>query len=119
MELLNIEFNHFSSDIENFSNLKPNQQQCLIKMFQGLTIRDIARDLEINESTIYHWLGQDAFQDCLRQWQQQLYLEVRHRIRSLSLKALDELERIIFDENVATKEKLRAIELVLKTCKAD
>ncbi len=41
--------------------------------------------------------------------------EVKHRIRILSLKAVDELDRIISDENVPTKEKLKAIKIVLKS----
>ena len=82
-----------------------------------MSIRDIARTCEVDESTVYQWQQSDNFCRCLRIWKFLLFDDVDRKMKTVYPKAVDRLEAILDDQSTDKKNLLKAIEIVLKTKK--
>ncbi len=56
----------FSDDDKPWPDLNPAQHRVLLALLEGKTVTEAAKRGEVSRSTVYRWLEDDEFADCLR-----------------------------------------------------
>ena len=72
--------------------LTDRQLLAIDRLARGVSLRAVARKLEIDPKTLYRWRQQPAFKDLLSQRRRELWSDVAERLRAMCDRSLDELD---------------------------
>lgn len=94
--------------------LTDNQRQAIDLLCEGVTKKDIAKQLDIHVDTIYKWEKQQPnFKACLISRQSQIVGEGKHKVDGMVPLALAEMLKLL--ESGSEKTKLEIIKSILLT----
>lgn len=90
-----------------FPSLAAAQAPVAIALAHGVSITEAARHFGLHRSTIYRWYkSDDQFRMAVFQGNNEYLLEIRDRLRSSSLRALDTIDKLL--DNPSTPASVRA-----------
>ncbi len=95
--------------------LTPIQQRAITLLLQGKSQTEIARELNIDRTTLWNWRTKDpVFTAELNKAQAELYAQAVSRLYSLTTKALETLEEIL-EKSDDEQTKIKAASFILKS----
>lgn len=92
-------------------NLKENQVLAANLIASGLSIRTIAKELNIREETICGWKKNDTFKKAITKYQKEFLSNIEKGHFSILQKAMFNINKALDDENSSIKDK---VELSIK-----
>jgi len=93
--------------------LTPKQQQAIIALARGATIKDTAQSIGVTETTIYNWKTSDWFQEDLRDETRCYVNDARASLSALLTPAIEALRHLLDSDN--PNIKLKVIDKILKS----
>lgn len=113
----NEKYDHYNISLwDNFQYLSPIQQKAITLMISGEKKGEIANKLGVDRKTIYLWMQDDLFMECLKRWQHQLLIEVHEQKREIYQKALRALDGML-DNPISPELYLETVKFTLTTLK--
>lgn len=96
------------------TGLTPQQEQACIMLASGETLSAVARQLNLNRSTLYEWQGNTAFQCYYNKQCQEHRQEVKNALLGLHRGAIDTLTALLNNgsENTRLKAAIWLLERV-------
>lgn len=95
------------------ATLTPRQLRAVNALLTHPTVAAAAGVLGVAPSTIYRWLGENAFRAALAQAEGEAVAAAGRRLAALAETALDELARAMVDPMTPAPTRVRAAEVVL------
>ena len=95
------------------ATLTPRQLRAINALLTHPTVAAAAGVLGVAPSTIYRWLGENAFRAALAQAEGEAVAAAGRRLAALAETALDELARAMVDPMTPAPTRVRAAEVVL------
>ena len=95
------------------ATLTPRQLRAVNALLTHPTVAAAAGVLGVAPSTIYRWLGENAFRAALAQAEGEAVAAAGRRLAALAQGALDELARAMTDAQTPAPTRVRAAEVVL------
>ena len=95
------------------ATLTPRQLRAVNALLTHPTVAAAAVVLGVAPSTIYRWLGENAFRAALAQAEGEAVAAAGRRLATLAETALDELARAMVDPMTPAPTRVRACEVIL------
>ena len=95
------------------ATLTPRQLRAVNALLTHPTVAAAAVVLGVAPSTIYRWLGENAFRAALAQAEGEVVAAAGRRLATLAETALDELARAMVDPMTPAPTRVRACEVIL------
>jgi len=89
------------------------QQQAIILLARGETVKSAAKNIGVTETTIYNWKTNDWFMEDLKDEIRSYVNEARASISALLTPAIEELKNLLDSDN--PNIKLKVIEKILRS----
>ncbi len=100
----------------NPPGLSDQQQRAAVLLVSGVTVQDVAEQLAVHRTTLWHWRNLETFQAYLNQLRTEAQDQAVEGITALQEKALATVERLMDGGNDGVA--LRAASLVLEVAQA-
>lgn len=75
--------------------LEPKQEIAIRALLEGKNKREVAKEADISEATLYRWLEDENFRNVCRSIQNEIFQNSLGNICTLSEKAVETLERLL------------------------
>lgn len=98
--------------LEGFS---PKQVHAIPLIASGQKQTIVAKTVGIDQRTLSQWMQRPDFREAVQLEQRALVAEVRGRLRSLGLKAVETIEAVMNDPEAPSTAKLKAASMILQS----
>lgn len=95
-------------------DLTAKQQKAIAALLHEKTIRDAAAACGTSETTLYRWLGEEAFAAAYRDARSKTFAAALTNIQTLTTEAADTLRAVLTDETARPGEKVTAARSILE-----
>ena len=96
-------------------NLKENQVLAANLIAGGLSVRTIAKEINVREETICRWKKNNTFKQSIIKYQKEFLSNIEKAHFSLIQKAMFNIDKALEDEDITIKEKAEISIRYLKT----
>lgn len=86
-------------------NLKENQVLAANLIASGLSVRTIAKEINVREETICRWKKNNAFKQSITKYQKEYLSNIEKAHFSLIQKAMFNIDKVLDDENTSIEDK--------------
>lgn len=104
-----------ATDLNGYG-LSPQQEQAAALLTSGLSVQEVADQLGIHRTTLWHWRKLETFHAYFNALRADAHSQTAEGIAALQLKAVETVERLL--ETGSDGIALRAASLVLETVQA-
>ena len=94
--------------------LSPRHRKAVELLVMGHSIRAVARELNVGDSTVRRWLAKREVQEALTQAQEEVWRHTIRRLRSLGTRAIDTLNEILGDRTAPPSSRVSGAKCVLE-----
>ena len=93
--------------------LPQKQTKAIVSLMNCRTVSDAASQAGVNESTVWRWMRDQAFQEALREAKHQTVTQALLQIQQATGEAVATLRGIMVDDGVPTSSRVTAAKAVL------
>ena len=87
------------------NNLKENQVLAANLIASGLSVRTIAKEINVREETICRWKKNNTFKQSITKYQKEYLSNIEKAHFSLIQKAMFNINKVLDDQNTSIKDK--------------
>jgi len=94
--------------------LSPRHRKAVELLVMGHSIRAVARELKVGDSTVRRWIARPEVKEALTQAQEEVWGHTVRRLRSLGTRAIDTLNEILGDSTAPPSSRVSGAKCVLE-----
>lgn len=102
--------------MKNAQSLNDGQKMALTILVCGGTRLQAAEAAEVSESTIYRWLDDETFTQCLREAQTRSFNDSVNELKSACAVAVKTLRHVCNDSEASASSRVSAASAILTQC---
>ena len=96
-------------------DLPQKQAKAVISLLNSRTISEAASQTGVNESTMWRWMREEAFQEALQEAKHRLLAQAVIQLQQATGEAVETLRTIITDKDAPASSRVSAAKVVLET----